>query len=168
MKARTAFIAGASGVVAAITGFGYWHAATHATLNVHLAYRSGFDTQNPASDGHIEFLDSNGAALARALIDAKRNVVWLTHPEKGQCGPTLAPSEYLECFRAQSEWIPGWVQRVRYANVTVGRCTSARQPASVAGYRGNLLLWWVPLPHVGGLPYTNYSVALAAGNRHCK
>jgi hypothetical protein len=50
----------------------------------------------------------------------------------------------------------------------VGRCTSAHQPTSVAGYRDNLLLWWVPLPHVGGLPHTNYSVALAAGGRHCK
>jgi hypothetical protein len=113
MKARTAFIAGTCGVVAAIAGFGYWHAATHATLNVQLAYRSGFDTQNPASDGQIEFLDGNGAALAHATIDAKRNVVWLAHPEKGQCGPVLARSEYLDCVRAQSEWIPGWVQRVR-------------------------------------------------------
>ena len=156
-----------TGVAAAIGAFGYWHAATHATFDVHLAYKTTVGFAAQLRNGQIEFLDDNGAALARASIDTKFGVVWLAHPDKGQCGPALAPDAYQDCFRAQATWIPQWVRAVRYANITLERCSIARRNVQLTTHRDNLLLWWLPLPHVGGMPYTRYSATFAIDTKGC-
>ena len=170
MALRTRFIVAAviAGIAATVLGFGYWHAATHATLDVYLAQKMASTALNPPRSGHVEFLDETGALLARATTDARHGVVWIAHPERGPCGPDLAGRAYLDCFKAQSEWIPSWVQRIRYANVISERCSTNHLPVKLTEYRDNLLLWWLPLPHVGGLPYTRYSATLAVTARNCQ
>jgi len=167
LRSRLIIAAAGAGIAATVLGYGYWHAATHATLDVYLAQKMPSTAQNPPLNGQLEFLDETGALLARATTDAKHGVVWIAHPVRGPCGPDLAQRAYLDCFKAQSVWIPGWVQRIRYANVTSGRCSTNRLPVKLAEYRDNLLLWWLPLPHVGGLPYTRYSATLAVNTRNC-
>ena len=160
--------AGAVVTWAAVTAFGYWHAATHATLAVQLAYKQDSGTLNRMRNGQVEFLDDNHAVLARATIDTRHSVVWLAHPDKGQCGPDLARDTSLECFQAQALWIPQWVRGVRYVNVTLERCSLAHKPVQLATRRDNLLLWWLPLPHRGRLPYTRYSATFAVDTRGCQ
>ncbi len=94
--------------------------------------------------------------------------MWLAHPDIGQCGPDLAQDGYRDCFRAQAAWIPRWADGVRFANVVLARCSLARRAVRLNAHRDNLLLWWVPLPHVGGLPYTRYSANLALDLRTCR
>jgi hypothetical protein len=156
-----------AGIAMAVTGYGYWHAATHATFDVHLAYRAAAGAAAQLRNGQIEFLDDGGIVLARASIDTKFGVVWLAHPDKGQCGPDLAPGAFQECFSAQAVWIPQWVRRVRYANIALQRCSLARRTVQLTTYRDNLLLWWLPLPHVGGKPYTRYSATVAIDTKGC-
>jgi hypothetical protein len=168
MKIRGWMIAlSIAGIATAVAGFGYWHAATHATFDVHLAYKTVPGAVAQLRNGQIEFLDETNSALARASIDTKMGVVWLAHPDKGQCGPTLAPDAYQDCFRAQAEWIPQWVRAVRYANIALERCSLARRNVQITTYRDNLFLWWLPLRHVGGKPYTRYSATIAIDTKNC-
>ena len=156
------------GAVAAVAGYGYWHAATHATFDVNLAYKTDTGVINKVRNGQVEFLDDGGAVLARATIDTRYGVVWLAHPVKGQCGPDLAQNAYQDCFQAQATWIPQWVRGVRYANIAFEQCSLARRNVRLETYRDNLLLWWLPLRHIGGLPYTRYSATFAIDTRGCQ
>lgn len=119
-------------------------------------------------NGQLEFLDSDGGVLARASIDIRNNVVWLAHPDNGQCGPDLAREAYRDCIQTHARWIPQWVRGVRHANVALERCSLARRAVQLSSYRDNLWLWWMPLPHVGGLPYTRYSATIAVDTRGCQ
>ncbi len=165
MPLRSLLLLATAGVAVIIAAFGYWHAATHATFSINLAYNTGL--ANQMRNGQLEFLDEGSAVLARASMDTRLGVVWLMHPAKGQCGPDLARNAYLDCFQAQALWIPQWADRVRYANIMLERCSAARRTVQLATYRDNLLLWWLPLPHVGGLPYTRYSATIAIDTRGC-
>lgn len=119
-------------------------------------------------NGQLTFLDNEGEVLARATIDARRNVVWLAHPEHGQCGPELPSEAHRTCIQMQALWIPTWVERVRHANVALGHCSLARRPVSLNASRDNLLLWWLPTRTARGLPYKRYHVVVAVDTRGCR
>lgn len=157
-----------AGIAVAAAAYGYWHAATHATFSVSLAYKTDAGVASRMRNGQIEFLDEGGAVLARATIDTRYGVVWLAHPDQGQCGPNLATDAYQDCFRAQATWIPQWVRSVRYANITLERCSLAQRNVQLTSHRDSLWLWWLPLPHVGGLPYTRHSATFAIDTRGCQ
>lgn len=118
-------------------------------------------------NGQIEFVDADGKGLARATIDTRRGVVWLAHPERGQCGPTLAREAFLECFRAHSEWIPQWINLARNANVALEGCSMARVPVTLYTRHDNLFSWWIPLPHFSGKPYARHIATLTASQQKC-
>jgi hypothetical protein len=155
---------------ATASGYGYWHADTHATFDVQLVYRTETGVANQLRDGQLEFLDGEGGVLARASIDTRQNVVWLAHPGKGQCGPGLKGDDYRECIKTQAEWIPQWARTVRHANATFGRCSLARRPVQVDSRRDGLALWWLTWlrpPPTGNQPYTRFSAKIAVDNRGC-
>ena len=152
---------------AAVYAYGYWHAATHGTFDVQLAYRTETGTANRMRNGQLEFLDGDDGVLARASIDTRQNVVWLAHPDRGQCGPGLKGEDYQNCLKTQVEWIPQWAQKVRRANVTLERCSSAHRHVNIESRRDGLALWWIPLPRVGGWPYTRYRATIAVDTRGC-
>ncbi len=148
-------------------GYGWWHRATHATLEVQLVFNAKGGAAKRLRNGQLTFLDSEGRELARATIDTRRGVVWLAHPERGQCGPDLARDTYLDCFRAHSEWIPLWIGQARRANVMLEGCAIADAPVTLFTRRDNLLLWWVPLPQVGGRPYARHIATVRANQQWC-
>lgn len=150
-----------------LMGYGWWHRTAHATLEVQLVFNARGGTANRLRNGQITFLDGESRELARATIDTRRGVVWLAHPERGQCGPDLARGAYLDCFRAHSEWIPLWIEQARRANVALEGCTIADAPVTLFTRRDNLFLWWVPLPHVGGRPYARHIATVTANQRQC-
>ena len=132
-----------------------------------LAYRTETGAANRMRNGQLEFLDSDDSVLARASIDTRQNVVWLAHPDKGQCGPGLKGEDYQNCLKTQVEWIPQWARRVRRANVTLERCSSAHRHVNIESRRDGLALWWLPLPRIGGWPYTRYRATIAVDTRGC-
>lgn len=125
-----------------------------------LVYRTAPGIVNRMRNGQLAFLDENGAVLARASIDTRRGVVWLAHPEKGQCGPALEREAYLECFRAQSEWIPQWAQRVRTAHIALDNCSVSSVPVNLYTRRDNAVVWWTPLTDKRGRPFTRHRATL--------
>ena len=168
MKWCSHLLLSAAFTAASVAGFGYWHATTHATFDVHLAYRTETGAVNRMRNGQLEFLDADGSVLARASIDTRRSVVWLAHPDKGQCGPDRARDAYQDCIKTQATWIPQWARGVRHANVVLGRCSLARRQVQLNMRRDSLWLWWMPLQHIGGLPYTRYSATIAVDTRGCQ
>jgi hypothetical protein len=155
---------------AAACAYGYWHAATHATFEVQLVYRTETGMANRMRDGQIEFLDPGGGVLARASIDTRRNVVWLAHPERGQCGPGRNTADYQTCIRTQAEWIPHWAHSVRHANIVLERCSLAQRHVGIDSRRDGLALWWLNWlrsPPTGSRPYTRYSAKIVVDTRGC-
>jgi hypothetical protein len=148
-------------------GYGWWHAATHATFEVQLVYKSDAGIAKRLRNGQLAFLDGEGELLARASIDTRRGVVWLAHPDKGQCGPALERDAYLDCFRAQSQWIPQWADRVRQANIVLEQCSVANAHVNLYTRRDNRVLWWLPIAHTRGRPYTRHIATLTINPRLC-
>lgn len=147
--------------------YGWWHATTHGTFEVQLVYKAEPGMVNRMRNGQLEFLDAQGAVLARASIDLRRGVVWLAHPEKGQCGPALERGSQLECNRAQTAWIPQWGEHVRSANITLERCSLANVPVNLYTRRDNRVLWWLPIANARGRPYTRHIATITVPRRLC-
>lgn len=155
-------------LLAAAAGYGWWHAAKHATFEVQLVYKAEPGIARRMRNGQIEFLDANRDVLARASIDTRRGVVWLAHPQVGQCGPSLENAARAACFRAQAEWIPQWAHRVRQANIALERCGVAAVPVNLYTRRDNRVLWWLPLAsNARGRPYTRHSATISVHQRLC-
>ncbi len=140
---------------------------------MHLIYRTETGTANRMRNGQIEFLDGDGGTLARASIDTRQNVVWLAHPERGQCGPRLKADDYQQCIKTQGEWIPLWASKVRQANIALERCSLPQRHVTVERRRDGLALWWLSWQSwlrpsaAGAQPYTRFSARIAVDTRGC-
>lgn len=156
-----------AGLAAGVLGYGWWHVTTHATFHVHLTEKTPGGKFGQVLNAELAFRDASGTLLAKGRTDGKYGVVWIEHPATGSCGPDLKPEAYRACFRTQSTWLPEWVPGLRYVDVVVGQCRLERVPVQVSTYQDNVFLWWVPLPHVGGAPYTLYSTTLEIDVQRC-
>jgi hypothetical protein len=156
-----------AGIASGVLGYGWWHASTHATFTMDLrdiATPSRFENLKGAQ---LEFLDDAGKVLARGKTDDKVGVVWVEHPTAGYCGPNLAQAAYTKCFDAHSEWLLTWVPRAHRINLFAGSCRIERAPVYFSASRDSVWSWWVPLPHIGGMPYTNFNASLQIDGRNC-
>jgi hypothetical protein len=175
MNARR-FVALAAFAFAAMLGWGWWHASTHASLNIQLEDR-GLATDHAAfatpEDARLELFDASGSLLATARVVQPYGYVSAMHPELGDCS-TSPPSgaddtdrTYASCFAEWSRWAATWAPRARTATVVTGRCTIRDVPVRQERSRSGWWCWWVPLPHVGGRPYGYYSVQVRIDTRTC-
>lgn len=90
------------------------------------------------------------------------------HPEWGQCGPLLAPEAYLDCYNAQSEWIPQWADRVQRANVMLDGCSFMGVPMTLYTRRDDIMLWWAQRLQGSSKPYTRHTATIAANQKPCE
>ena len=155
------------GLAAGVVGYGAWHSAGHATLYVAVQ-----DTAVPKKFEHLKgaqlaFLDEAGRVLARGKTDEKFGVAWTWHPSAGYCGPDLPQPKYSECFRTHTTWLPTWVRQARYLSITTTRCRIERAPIYFSESRDSMWTWWIPLPHVGGTPYTNFNAYVQVNSETC-
>jgi hypothetical protein len=155
------------GLVAGVLGYGWWHSSTHANFNVSLRDVAAKDIYGTVKGAELAFLDEAGKLLAAGKTDGKYGVVWVAHPAAGYCGPDLAHKAYAECFRTHSEWLLTWVPRARKFNFVSGACRIERAPVYFSASRDSMWTWWIPLPHVGGTPYTNYDAFIQIDSRTC-
>lgn len=156
-------------VIAAATsvGYAYWHRSTFATFHMSLRDVSRSGQGGAALNAQITFLDADSHPLARGKTDGKWGVVMVRHPAAGYCGANLAPDEYRACFWKQSEWLMTWLDKVRYISLAIGQCRIERVPIDLRVSHDSLLTWWIPLPHVGGVPFTAYSAHMELDSRAC-
>ena len=152
-----------------VLGYGYWHARTHASFHIdmHLLTGPGEKPQD-MPNAEITFLDESGKVLALGVSDEKSNFVRLLHPEAGDCHEAAkeAPSSkesratWQKCFAQQSTWIPKWAKKVNQVDVLYKNKRFEKIPVTVSEYNSEWFLWWVPLPHVGGKPYTYFRATI--------
>ena len=163
-------------IIGGILGYGYWHSYTHASFHVSIDLKkAGSNKPVPLPKAEIDFLDSQGRPLASGIGDEQYNYVHLIHPVVGDCHAVEkaavtskeARSAWQECFEHLSTWIPDWAGKVRQVNLQSPVCQLENYPVTVSRYNSDWYLWWVPLPHVGGKPYTYYSLNLSIDKKDC-
>lgn len=156
----------------AVIAYGYWHSITHASVNIDLSLKNA-DHQF-LSKAEVLFMDADGKVLARGVRDEAYDFVHLIHPEAGDCHEVAKAASakdsgklWQQCFGKQSVWIPTWIKEARQVQVVHKNCLSANIPFVLSKYNSEWLLWWVPLPHVGGKPYSNFRSSIMLEEKDC-
>jgi hypothetical protein len=160
-----------------VLAYGYWFAATHAAVSFWVADASdrGYPRQLLAVD--LVLFSKEGQVLARAAgTRSDGGTVYLTSPAEYACHGVEAQAPFSvaarerwdRCFARQSRWLSTWIERASYVELRSGTCTIERLPIVVARYRNDWWLWWVPLVHVGGKPYTSYTISIMIDLPQCR
>ena len=146
-----------------ILGYGYWFNATHGSLNVTVWDVTDREHANSAIPSTISFLDSNGNVLAEAQGQGPWFAVLISSPKTYSC----SEADWQTCFPRQSRWLPTWIRSVRYIDFKSGSCEVRRKPVVISEHPDTWWLWWVPLPHIGGKPYTSFNLYLEVNRNGC-
>jgi hypothetical protein len=163
-------------IIVSVLAFGYWHASTHASFYVSLNIEGGADFRTTfLSEAKVQFLDSKGKVLANGIPDQQYNFVHLIHPTYGDCHEVEkraafskeARTSWQACFERQSAWIAKWIRDVDKVNVKIGNCLIQNRPITVSRSSSDWYLWWVPHPHIGGKPYSDYSSTMTVNEIDC-
>jgi hypothetical protein len=149
----------------AVFGYGFWYAQTHAWLDMDLDDEQGKHIRN----AQLSFYDETGQLLAEGKTDNEEvGIVYLRHPVRGYCGPTPQDQNagMRECLKEHSEWQAKWLPRASRVTIRFGPCELIHVPLTL---RTSAVwgLWWVPLPHVGGLESTRYAGTLKINRSQC-
>lgn len=167
-------------IAALALAWGYWHAQTHASLHLRVD-DYGLKTANLAyGTPHqvtLELLGQEGELLATARSVEPLGYILAMHPQSdiGNCehrsmqaaAAKGVPNDYPDCYVAYSRWSAQWAPRVRRANVVVAACEMRNLPVIIDSSHGDWWLWWVPLPHVGGVPRRHFEFAVKVDSRAC-
>jgi hypothetical protein len=155
-----------------VLGWGYWHAMTHASLNINVqdvGLRSDNQAYGTPHDVSVTFRDRSNVALATAKSIEPAGYLLAIHPNAdiGTCEHRRAADEYSSCYKQYSAWSARWAPSVHHADVTVGACRLRDVPVATFVSNSEWLLWWVPLPHVGGVPRRYFDLAITVNSRTC-
>jgi hypothetical protein len=159
-----------------VLGYGYWHARSHAYLYISVWDLSERDRAQPILSATLILLDSEKNQIAR--FDAQRPygnfevtepTVYSCHAaEKQAASSTGQATVWRQCQEKYSRWLSTSIARVAYAHLNVDACTLRDIPVNVTAFEDfSWLLWWVPLPHVGGKPYSYFSIGIGVDVRRC-
>jgi hypothetical protein len=172
---RVAFVAFAVLAISiAVLGYGYWFGLTHGALSIDVTDVSDRDHPHPAQVA-IVLSDAHGRSLAEAHAGDPIGTVYLSSPVEYACRDVEerasfsveARQGWSRCFARQSRWIPTWVRSVASVDLRSGPCSLRNVPVSVSAFPDTRWLWWVPLPHIGGRPYTWFRVPIRIDLAHC-
>lgn len=160
-------------VAGGVLGWGYWRSLHYADLHISVndhALKSRNQLYGPAHGVSIVLRDAANAQLAAAHSVEPLGYVLALHPspDVGDCRQhERSPSEYATCYDRYSRWLSTWASRVRAADVGIGACQLRSVPVSIHRSNSDWALWWVPLPHVGGLPRQYLSLQIDLDSRAC-
>jgi hypothetical protein len=160
-------------IPAAVLVYGYWFGARHGALYVSVEDVSDRERIRPLVPVELSFLDSTGRTVAEARGIPPSGTIFITSPSTVACHDVEerapfsieARNTWAECFERQSRWLPTWIRRVKEVDLRSGSCTIGRLPIIVSEYPDTWWLWWVPLPHIGGKPYTSFRIQIEVDRR---
>ena len=177
LKKITVFLGCLLIALSCIIAYGYWHAATHAQFHVTLNFKN-FPPEKPLlfPKAQVIFLDSERHILASGKVDEKIHYVQLVHPEVGNCyekAKRVASSKesrtiWQKCYKHLPSWVAQWVDGVHQVDFEAPDCTIKQIPIAINKYNSMWGIWWIPLPHVFGKPYSYYSANITIDQKKCK
>ena len=117
--------------------------------------------------------DGANVQLALARSVEPLGFILAVHPDPGisncqqRASGGASQGDYAACYAQYSAWSATWAPRVRSADVSVASCELRGVPVTVRVSNDEWPLWWVPLPHVGGLPRRYFDISVAIDSRAC-
>jgi hypothetical protein len=158
-----------------VLGYGYWLGVSHGSLSVYVTDITDREHSRPVSPVTLAFLNAGGRTLAMAAATDPLGTVYLSSPATYSCrdAEQRAPfsvearKEWDQCLERQSRWIPTWIKSVKYLDLHSGPCTLHNIPVAVSEDADAWWLWWVPMPHIGGKPYTSFNVSIQVDANAC-
>lgn len=156
--------------------YGFWHAKTHGAFLISIYDASADSNSVPLKDTEVVLRDKQDKILATGKSDSHFGTVYLSHPETGSCYDAEknatqsrdGMNAWQRCFRKQSTWLMEWVRSVQLVDVHMKNCRLERIPVSVKEYTEDWWMWWVPLPHIGGKPYTYFRLMIRIDPTTCR
>jgi hypothetical protein len=156
------------GVPIAVLGYGYSFGRTHGALMVSVEDLSDHAHPQKVRFITLSFLDAAGRSVAEAAAVPPYGTIAITSPPAYACHDAEQRAAFSvearklwdECFQRQSRWVPTWIRDVPSVNLRSESCSVRQLPIVVDESPDTWWLWWVPLPHIGGKPYTSFSVRI--------
>ena len=160
-------------LIAVVLAYGYWHAKTHATLYVSWTDSSERSRYQPILDGELSFMNASGEVVAKAKPEAPHGAIYVSEPGQYSCHEfeqlaffsLEARDGWNQCFETQSRWLSKSAPEITSVIVQTGSCLLT-MPVTLSK-ASDWWLWWVPSPHVGGTPYTHYSISISIDAANC-
>jgi hypothetical protein len=154
-----------------VLGWGYWHSVDHAYVQLRVddySLKSATQAYGAPHGVTLELRDAAGTGIAMARSVEPHGYILAVHPDPavGNC-EHLSGAGHADCYERYSAWSATWAPRVRSAQVSVGSCVMRDVPVSVRHSNEEWLVWWVPLPHVGGLPRQYFDLSMAMDSHAC-
>lgn len=164
----------ALGLAAAALSWGYWYSASHYVLHLRVE-DYGLKTDRRAfaapHDVALTYFSAEGSVLASARSVEPLGFLVPVHPDPkiDDCRQFERDrQQFARCFERQSSWVSGWANRVRFATVGVGGCTVENARVEHHESDGNWWLWWVPHPHIGGVPRRFVELTVRIDSKECR
>lgn len=181
MRTRVTVLLASTAASVLVLAWGYWHSLRHASLQLRVddySLRSERQAYGVAHDVTLTLRDESNLPLAVARSVEPLGYILAVHPDAdiGNCehrgmrpaaGNGSRSGDHAECYRQYSAWSATWAPRVHRADVSVGACHLRGVPVTVRVANDEWLVWWVPLPHVGGLPRRYFDFSIAIDSRAC-
>jgi hypothetical protein len=169
-----------TGLGTLVLAWGYWYSLNHTSLQLRVDDHA-LKTQNQAygvpHGVTLTLRDKANGQLAVARSVEPLGYILAVHPSAdiGNCEQHgIRPSsgeesqgDYSACYKKYSAWSATWAPRVHSADVSVGPCELRQVPVNVRTSNSEWFLWWVPLPHIGGLPRQYFEFTVAIDSRAC-
>ena len=159
----------------ALPAYGYWHSTLHSSAMFTLDFPG--QNSNFLSRARVMFYDANNKLLATGQRDGKLNKIWPEHPQSGTCQTAqntgllsaLDKKKWDKCYEQLTMWIPDWVSQVRKVQVIHANCYSRKIPIHINRSNSPIewFIWWIPMPHGYGLPYSNYHAHMTLSPQNC-
>lgn len=163
-------------IAGVLLAYGYWHSITHASAYIGLVFKASTkNKQKSLQNAEVIFFNSNGDVLAKGVNDKTYNFIHLIHPKVGDCHKVVKVTTssresrelWQKCSKQLSIWIPRWIRDVRQVEVKHKDCSSKKIPIVISERNSTWPLWWVPLPHVGGKPYSYFTSSIIIEEKDC-
>jgi hypothetical protein len=170
-----AYLAAGSAICIAALAYGYVRATSRAYVNVIVARAEAA----PGVSGvraELILRDAAGNVLAQGETDDRFGFARFVHPTLGSCEEeekaaavsVEGRSRWQVCNTRKFEWQAQWSGRVSMMDVRFNACHLTSVPLQLSRRRDEWWLWWVPLPHIGGDPLTEFSAKLRVSENPCR
>ena len=159
-------------ICGAALAYGYWRATIRAYINMTVV---AAEAGSEAVGAELTVRDAGGHVLAQGRSDSRFGFVRFAHPTAGSCedeentaaSSLEARARWQECNSGKFRWQSEWAPRARLLDIRFEECRLTGIPLELRRRRDEWWLWWVPLPHIGGDPLTEFSARIAVRREPC-